>query len=234
MSSATTSSLTQSVPSASRASLATRRASAAVWQPAVFGRTATPACRMVPSSEPSPADGRRRIATVVSSVPEAASTLPSTSRLCTPPVPTISLEVSFRSAIDHCWPGGTTPRNPPAWGASRPPSPLVGITMFSTSLYRGHDLDLVEVRQRRGRPGAAGQHLAVDGRCDAGQGAGELAHQLLDGGACRNIPPLAVDRDVHPNLPGPKGAHAGCGSPAVRSAAIASAVAAESRMPLRK
>src|SRR5215472_4778987 len=233
MSSATTSSLTQSVPSASRASLATSRASAAVWQPAVFGSTVTPACRMVPSSEPSPAAGRRRIATVVSSVPEAASTLPSTSRLCTPPVPTISLEVSFRSAMDQCWPGGTTPRNPPAAGPAGARGPF-GITNVLTSLYRGHDLDLVEVRQRRGRPGAAGQHLAVDGRGDAGRGTGELPDQLLDGGACRDIPPLAIDRDVHPNLPGPKGAHAGCGSPPVSSAVTASAVAADSSMPLRK
>ena len=59
------------MPSASRPSLATSLASLAVWQPAVFGRMRTPASRSVPSSDPSPSGLTRRMATVVSAVPEA-------------------------------------------------------------------------------------------------------------------------------------------------------------------
>ena len=95
-SSATTSSLTQSVPSASRPSRAVNSASLAVWQPAVLGRMCTPACCSVPSSDPVPPGATRRMATVLTAVPDAASTRPSTSRLVTPPVPTMSRELSSR------------------------------------------------------------------------------------------------------------------------------------------
>ncbi len=117
-SSAITSSLTQSVPSPSRANSAVRTASAAVWQPAVFGSTRIPRSASRPSTDcprpgppaapPRPAPpwlavavlgATRRMATVVSSVPDATRARSSTSRLGAPPVPMISREPNFSPAM---------------------------------------------------------------------------------------------------------------------------------------
>src|SRR5580693_3392659 len=190
MSSATTSSLTQSVSSASRASRAVSRASAAVWQPAVFGRTATPACRMVPIRDPSPAPPTRRMATVVSSVPEVLSTLPSTSRDWAPPVPTISRDVSVRPPI--CQP----PRS--AAAAAEGTGVVAGsfwMIIVLASLNRGHDLDLVALGERGGRPGAARNDLAVDGGGDALRRLGELADEVGQGEVGGEVARGSVDGD---------------------------------------
>ena len=98
------------MPSASRPSRAVNSASLAVWQPAVLGRMCTPAWRSVPSSDPVPPGATRRMATVLTAVPEAASTRPSTSRLGTPPVPTMSRELSSRPPSSQVSPGS-------AWAA---------------------------------------------------------------------------------------------------------------------
>ncbi len=98
-SSAITSSFTQSVPSASRASSAVCTASAAVWQPAVLGSTRMPRSVSRPSTDRPPPGATRRMATVVSSVPDAASARSSTSRLGAPPVPMISREPNFSPAM---------------------------------------------------------------------------------------------------------------------------------------
>lgn len=89
-SSATTSSLIQSVPSASRASRAVSTASPAVKQPAVFGRTRMESRSSTERTEPWTVGSSRRMATVVSSVPDAIRERSSTSRLGAPPVPMIS------------------------------------------------------------------------------------------------------------------------------------------------
>ncbi len=91
-SSATTSSLIQSVPSASRASRAVRTASPAVKQPAVLGRTRMPSRSRTERTEPCTVGSRRRMATVVSSVPLATRERSRTSRLGAPPVPMIRRE----------------------------------------------------------------------------------------------------------------------------------------------
>ena len=94
-----TSSLTQSVWSASRASCAVRTASRAVKQPAVFGSTSTPLAAMTSSTEPWAAASMRRIATVTSSVREASIASPSVCMRVKPPVPSSRRECSSRPAM---------------------------------------------------------------------------------------------------------------------------------------
>ncbi len=94
-----TSSFTQSVWHASRASRAVSSASPAVRQPAVFGRISTPSRRSRSNTEPRAVLSTRRIATVVSSVPDATSAASRISRLGAPPVPMISREPNGRPAI---------------------------------------------------------------------------------------------------------------------------------------
>src|ERR1700683_10181 len=141
-SSAMTSSLTHIVPSASAASLVVLTASAAVKQPAVFGSALIPRSASTSSTEPPEPGSSRRMATVVSSVPDAASARPSTSRLGAPPVPMISRDPNFSPAISS--------------GSS------VSISLTSTSLYGGEQFDLVAGRERHGRPGSTAHDLAVD------------------------------------------------------------------------
>ena len=78
LSSAITSSLTQDVPSASRASRAVSTASRAVRHPAVFGRASMPSSWSRPSTPVPPPASTRRMATVVSTVPDARNASPST------------------------------------------------------------------------------------------------------------------------------------------------------------
>ncbi|COV35679.1 Uncharacterised protein [Mycobacterium tuberculosis] len=100
-SSAITSSLTQLVFSASRANCAVRTASAALRHPAVLGSGVMPS-RLSRSSRPvPPSASTRRIATVVSSVPEAIRACSSTARLVAPPVPMMSREAKLRSPITN-------------------------------------------------------------------------------------------------------------------------------------
>jgi hypothetical protein len=98
-SSATTSSFTQSVPSASRPSLAVRTASRAVKQPAVLGRGRMPVRSSTSNNEPGADGSTRRSATVVSSVPDATSARSSSSRLGAPPVPMIRRDPNFSPAM---------------------------------------------------------------------------------------------------------------------------------------
>ncbi len=86
-SSAITSSLISEVPRASRASRAVNTASPAVKQPAVLGSTRMPSRSRTDSTEPCTEASTRRIATVVSSVPEATSARSRTSRLGAPRCP---------------------------------------------------------------------------------------------------------------------------------------------------
>src|ERR1700724_978702 len=146
---------------------------------------ATPARRMVPIRDPSPVALTRRMATVVSWVPETARTLPRTSRDCAPPVPTISREDRSRPASCHDWAGGEG-------------TPPFGLFILSlTSLDRGHNLDHGSVGEPGVRPGAAGDDLAVDGYGDALRGRDELGHQVREGCAGRKIARISVDGEHH-------------------------------------
>ncbi|CPU16875.1 Uncharacterised protein [Mycobacteroides abscessus] len=94
-----TSSLIQSVSSASRASRAVITASAVPRHPAVLGN-GTMSSRLSRSSTPvPPAASTRRIATVVSSVPEATSARSRIERFAAPPVPMMSRDPKVRPAI---------------------------------------------------------------------------------------------------------------------------------------
>ena len=94
-----TSSLIQSVSNASRASFAVRTASRAVKQPAVFGRTWTPASSSTPTSEPWAVGSIRRSATVTISVRLASIASARVSSRVKPPVPSTSREENARPAM---------------------------------------------------------------------------------------------------------------------------------------
>src|SRR5579862_404752 len=95
-------------------------------------------------TDPVAAGSTRRIATVVSSVPEATSARSSTSRLGMPPVPMISREVNVS------------------------PARMNGSSIGLASLHGGDDLDLIAIGQLRLGPGGPADDFAVDGRRDPG------------------------------------------------------------------
>src|SRR3984957_21059015 len=119
----------------------------------------TPAWRSTSSSVPAPggAGEPRRIATVARAEPEASSARRSTSRLCTPPVPKISRELSS-------WPASVHGSEPASWRLSR------SVSLTSTSLYGRDDLNLIAVGKQRDGPRAARHDVTVDGGGDAGRG----------------------------------------------------------------
>src|SRR5215208_1889944 len=96
-----TSSFTQSVSSASRASLAVVTASRAVKQPAVFGSTSSPASSSTSTIEPRALGSTRRIATVANSAPDSRAASAISWRLRKPPVPRIRRDSSGRPAISN-------------------------------------------------------------------------------------------------------------------------------------
>src|SRR6185437_5342837 len=113
-----------------------------------FGSTLMPRAASTSSTEPGEAGSTRRMATVVSSVPDAASARPSTSRLGVPPVPMINREPNFSPASSS--------------GSSASGSAM------SASLYRGEHLDLVSVRELDSRPGDPAHDVAIDRDGDPG------------------------------------------------------------------
>src|SRR5215204_1385107 len=127
-----TSSFTQSVSSASRASLAVVTASRAVKQPAVFGSTSRPACSSTSTIEPRALGSTRRIATVASSAPDSRAASAITCRLRKPPVPRIRRDSSGRPAISNTLtrlpapraaPRAAGPRAPRSWPTRRAAPP---------------------------------------------------------------------------------------------------------------
>ena len=98
-SSAITSSLTQSVPSASRAELGGQHRLGAGEAAGGVGQHGDLVPVQHVEHRPGRAGSIRRIATVVSSVPEASSAASITSRLGAPPVPMISREPNDRPAM---------------------------------------------------------------------------------------------------------------------------------------
>src|SRR5258708_5840951 len=161
---AITSSLTQEVPSASAASLAVLTASAAVKQPAVFGSTLMPRSARTSSTDPGEEGSTRRIATVVSSVPEAVSARPRMSRLGAPPVPMISRDANF------CPPSTSGSSASHSLTSASPERAARSGWPTSASLNGHEHLDLVPRRQPGRWPGCAAHHLAVDRCGDSGGG----------------------------------------------------------------
>src|SRR3954451_20523821 len=165
-----TSSLTQSLPSASRASWAVVTASRAVKQPAVLGSTKQPASSRTWRIEPRALGSTRRIATVAIWAPEASTACAISSRLRKPPVPRTSRESKLRSPISSA---------------------------TSAPLHRVEDLHLLALAEGGAGPLAARHHLAVHRHghaaplaLDAG-----LAHRGLDGCVERQLARLAVQEN---------------------------------------
>src|ERR1700677_2761010 len=178
------------------------------------------------------------MATVVSAVAEASSTCLSTSRLCTPPVPRMSRELSS-------WPASTHGSSPAAVWLSRSAS------VTSSSLYGRDDLDLVAVSKQRHGPRTTRHDLTVDGGGDAGRGRRQPGDRLRHRGPAGQLSRLAVELylDVHRDPPpaadrwavrrsavnrsGVNGSHSAAGRCPVRQATMASAVTGDIKMPLR-
>src|SRR6476620_11368299 len=175
-SSAITSSLTQSVPSASLASCAFNTASAAPRQPAVFGSGLMPS-RFSRSRTPVPLSAStRRIATVVSSVPDAMSACSSTLRFAAPPVPMISREPNSRPAIVSL----------------DIDEPFARRVSNSATLHRHHHFHPRTVAQR-GFPFRSGQHRPVDRDRDALLRKAKAFQQRRDGRLLIDLNGLVVD-----------------------------------------
>src|SRR4051812_33608193 len=189
-----TSSFTQSVSKASRASCAVVIASRAVKQPAVFGRSEQPASARTSTIEPRALGSTRLRASVARSAPDARTASPITSRLWKPPVPMIRRERNARPAIVRPLPSAT--------------------------LHRLYDLDAGPFLQRHLVPAPARHHLAVERDSDAAALARGTAggHGLAHGRAIAEVAPLAVEDDLHTaaafgeNLPGPNGSTASGGA----------------------
>src|SRR5262245_26842670 len=154
-----TSSLIQSVSSASRASSAVSTASLAVWQPAVLGRNWM--CLGIRSTRlsSSPARLMRRIEAVTISVALAAIESSMSLRLGYPAVPRNRRERSSRPAMIR---GSDIKRSP--------------VLLFCARLFPGHalaalagahDLDIVAGTQLRLRPGRARNDGTVERDRDA-------------------------------------------------------------------
>src|SRR5215207_5210590 len=176
-----TSNLTQSVPSASWASCAVSTASAAPRQPAVLGSGVMPR-RFSRSSTPvRPSTSTRRIATVVSSVPDATSASSSTARFAAPPVPRISREPNSRPAIVSF---------------DSPVAPLLPSEPLSATLHRRHHFHPHAVGQR-GLPFRSGQHRPVDRDRDALLAKAKAFQQRGDGRLFVHLDGFVVDCHFH-------------------------------------
>src|SRR5690242_4475629 len=210
-----TSSFTHWVPSASRANCAVSTASAAPRQPAVLGNGVMPR-RVSRSSTPVPLSAStRRIATVVSSVPDAISASSSTARFEAPPVPMISREpnsrpaiVSFESPVATLLPAEI----------ESPVATLLPAEIESATLHRRNHFHPRAVGQR-GLPFRTRQHRPVDRHRDALLRKAEALKQYRDGRLVVDLDGLVVDGHFHRLAP----------TVAFSSAAIRSAVHGASR-----
>src|SRR6185369_5799042 len=116
-----------------------------------------------------PSASTRRIATVVSSVPEATSACSSTARLAAPPVPRINRDPNSRPAI---------------------------VSFCSSTLHRRHHLHSCPVGQRS-LPLRAGQHRPVHGNRDPPVGESHRLQQRRDRRVVGDLDRLVVHRDFH-------------------------------------
>src|SRR4051812_28545639 len=168
-----TSSFTQSVSKASRASCAVVIASRAVKQPAVFGRSEQPASESTSTIEPRALGSTRLRASVARSAPDARTASAITSRLWKPPVPMMRREPKSRPAM----------------------------VKASATLHRLHDLDALAFLERHVVPAPARNHLAVErnGHPTALAGGARRGHGLAHGGAVAEVASLAVEDHLHAN-----------------------------------
>src|SRR6478735_5277493 len=111
------------------------------------------------SRDPGAATSIRRIATVVSSVPDASSAASITSRLGAPPVPMINRELNSLPAMI------SRSASLVAWSVT---------ACRSTTLHRRHDLHRGPLRQLDGRVLAPRDHLTVHGNGNAARSYGTL------------------------------------------------------------
>src|SRR3954447_12026489 len=209
-----TSSFTQSVSKASRASLAVETASRAVKQPAVLGSNEQPASVRTSTIEPRALGSTRLSASVARSAPDARTASPITSRLRKPPVPMTRRDSNSRPAI---------------------------VRPASATLHRLHDLDALALLERNLVPAPPRHHLAIqrDSHAAALARYANSRHGLAHGGPVAEGAPLAVEHDVHARLPakanrsGPNGSTASGGDSPQTIAATAAAVIGASSTPLR-
>src|SRR5262249_21114957 len=163
--------------------------------------------RLSRSSTPVPLSvSTRRIATVVSSVPDAISASSSTLRFAAPPVPMISREPNSRPAIVNF----------------DTDEPLARRASNSATLHRRYHFHLRAVGQR-GFPFRSRQHGPVDGDRDALLRKAKAFQQRRDGRLFVDLDGLVVDGYLHLLAP----------TMTFSSAAIRSAVHGASRNPLR-
>src|SRR5262249_29729621 len=149
----------------------------------------------------------RRIATVVSSVPDAMSASSSTLRFAAPPVPMISREPNSRPAIVSF---------------DSPVAALLPSEPESATLHRRDHFHPRAVGQRR-VPFRSGQHRPVDSDRDALLRKAKAVQQRRDGRLLVDLDGLVVDGYLHRLAP----------TVTFSSAAIRSAVHGASRKPLR-
>src|ERR1700730_15040347 len=129
--------------------------------------------RVSRSSNPVPPSvSTRRIATVVSSVPDAISASSSTTRFVAPPVPMMSREAKLRSAIVN----------------------------FSATLHRRHYLQSGSIEKLCG-PAGPRQHRIVHRHRDTTVRDAQRLQQRGDRGPLVNLDRLFVDDDDHALTP---------------------------------
>src|SRR6478736_4016894 len=125
-----------------------------------------------PSTPVPPSASTRRIATVVSSVPDAISASSSTARFDAPPVPRISREPNSRPAI---------------------------VSFDSATLHRRNHFQPCAIGQR-GLPQRPRQHRPIHSHGNAFLRKSEALDQCGDRGLVVHLDVLVVDYDLHRTL----------------------------------
>src|SRR5215211_99276 len=180
------------------------------------------------SSDPGAATSIRRMATVVSSVPEASKAASITSRLGAPPVPMINREVNSLPAMIN--------------GSASAMGSTLADARISTTLHRRHDLHLRSLCQFGVDVLTPGNHLAVDRDRDAAWGGGAVGkvEHVAQPNRRSDLPGLAVDMDDHRVRPlasakrsRANGAATSSSSPLVIKVEMTSAVIGVRSTPLR-
>src|SRR6476620_3700900 len=165
-----------------------------------------------PSTPVRPSASTRRIATVVSSVPDAINASSSTARFDAPPVPRISREPNSRPAIV----------------SFDVDEPLARRASISATLHRRNHFQPCAIGQR-GLPQRPRQHRPIHSHGNAFLRKSEALDQCGDRGLVVHLDILVVDYDLHRT---PTKSASATGTP-LSSPAIDSAVHGASRKPDR-
>src|SRR5437764_3350722 len=183
-------------------------------------------------TEPLAVASTRRMATVATCTPEAATASSRDSRLETTPVPMIMRDVKTSPAI-------SSRSSARSAAGRRVVSVRSAVIVQSSSLGGGEHLDVVVGTQHRGGPPAARHDVAVDGHGHAGTAPIEADHDDVDRRAVVEGSMLAVEHHVDhrtgsgANRAGENGMTWSSTRPVDRYVAVAAAVAGVSRTPLR-